>query len=290
MIPIRHSSDNKTFARSAAQALAIAVLATMSALSQAADSFRISDTGLIGLGTDSPVRQLHLQGSNATFRMDRDRNSAAFILVRTAENDFGTVLKTFVVGADATGPGDGEFIINDLSTAVSGAGIRRMTIKNDGNVVFTGGVTAASFTQPSSLRYKEDVATIQDAGSAVDKLRGVRFHWKDSGKPALGFIAEEVAEVFPEVVQRDQATGQVEGMDYSAMTAVLLQAVKEQQTRLASQQKELDAYQAAVATNQARIAQLEANLIKFEALQARVSDVEAMLHATQPRMVSLQKP
>jgi hypothetical protein len=86
--------------------------------SHAQDALRIAPNGNVGLGIDSPERQLHLRGSNATFRMDRSADTAAFILVRT--NTAGTPLKTFVVGANAAGPNNGEFIINDLGTAVSG--------------------------------------------------------------------------------------------------------------------------------------------------------------------------
>lgn len=90
-------------------------------------------TGFLGVGTDVPARSIHLQGRNAVFRMDRDVNSAAFLLVRTAQNNFNTVLKTFSVGATATGANDGEFVINDLGTSVGGGGSRRVTIDNSGN-------------------------------------------------------------------------------------------------------------------------------------------------------------
>lgn len=89
--------------------------------------------GFLGVGTDNPSRSVHLQARNAVFRMDRDVDSAAFLLVRTAVNDFTSVLKTYSIGANADGVNDGSFIINDLGTAVLGAGTRRLTIDNNGN-------------------------------------------------------------------------------------------------------------------------------------------------------------
>jgi hypothetical protein len=48
------------------------------------------------------------------------------------------VLKNFVVGVDASGTNQGEFIINDLGTALGGPGSRRLTIENDGDVIING--------------------------------------------------------------------------------------------------------------------------------------------------------
>lgn len=88
--------------------------------------------GRLGVGTDEPARAVHLQGRNAVFRMDRDVNSAAFLMVRTAQNDFDDIWGTFVLGVNADGPGSGEFIINDLGASVAGGGSRRVTIDSQG--------------------------------------------------------------------------------------------------------------------------------------------------------------
>ncbi len=154
--------------------------------------------GYLGVGTDTPERAVHLKGPNAVFRMDRSADSAAFILVRN--NTKGEILKTFVVGVNASDLNDGEFIINDLGTSVGGEGQRRLTITNDGEAIFTGTVSAREFYQTSSITRKTDVRTLPDAVDKLKQLRGVTFDWKSDGKPSLGLIAEEVAEVLPEVV------------------------------------------------------------------------------------------
>ena len=144
-----------------------------------------------------PARQLHIAGSNAVFRMDRTADTAAFMLVRTDTG--GTPLKTFVVGTNASGANTGEFVINDLGTEVGGPGSRRMTITNNGAVDFTGIVTAPVIIETSSLAFKSNVRTYENALDTVNRLRGVRFDWKDSGTPSVGLIAEEVEGVVPEV-------------------------------------------------------------------------------------------
>ena len=86
----------------------------------------------LGVGTEGPERQMHVIGTNAVFRMDRDRDGPAFMLVETALGNFGSIYKTFVVSTVASGVNNGSFVINDLGTATSGTGTRRLTIANNG--------------------------------------------------------------------------------------------------------------------------------------------------------------
>jgi len=190
----------------------------------------------VGIGTTTPARQLHLAGPNAVFRMDRSTDTASFILVRTDATGT-TPWKTFVVGTNATGVNQGEFIINDIGAAVGGGGNRRMTIANNGNVTFTGTVSALSFASTSSLALKTNVRTLENAIDMVNRLRGVRFDWKESGKPAVGLIAEEVDQIVPEVVAHEGGTAK--GVNYANLVAVLVEAVKEQQKTISTQQDEI---------------------------------------------------
>lgn len=175
--------------------------------------------------------------------MDRPVNTAAFMLVRT--DGSGNPLKTFVVGADASGSNNGEFVINDLGAAVSGAGTRRMTLQNSGNVVFTGNVSTLSFTPSSSAVFKTNIRTYENALETVKKLRGVSFNWKESGKPSVGLIAEEVDKVIPEVVAHNDKDAT--GVNYDSLVGVLVEAVKEQQGLIQEQQKIIAAHSAEIA-------------------------------------------
>jgi len=222
-----------------------------------------SDTN-VGIGTPAPVRQLHLKGDNAVFRMDRSADTAAFMLVRT--DDGGTPLKTFVVGTNASGSNNGEFVINDLGTAVGGPGNRRMTITNAGNVTFTGTVTAPGFFPTSSLAYKTNVQTYENALDTVNRLRGVRFDWKESGTPSVGLIAEEVERVVPEVVSHDGGTAR--GINYDSLVGVLVEAVKEQERERGLLEATVKAQQMELADlkeeMQEAIAQLMAEITKLK--------------------------
>jgi hypothetical protein len=220
----------------------------------------------VGIGTTTPVRQLHVVGDQAVFRMDRPTDTAAFMLVRTDAG--GTPLKTFVVGANASGSNNGSFVINDLGTGVSGAGTRRLTIDNNGIATFTGSVYATSFVPTSSLVYKTNVKTYENALETVKKLRGVSFDWKDSGKPSVGLIAEEVDKVIPAAVAHNDKDAT--GVNYDSLVGVLVEAVKEQQGLIQEQQAELD-------TLKEQKILIQEQQKSIAALSQKVSELERLL-------------
>src|SRR5262249_37957450 len=134
-----------------------------------------------------------------------------------------------------------------------------------GNVRVTGDLTVfGAFSNPSDSRLKEDVVTLPRALETVLRLRGVSYHWRkdalpesrfDSGRQ-IGFIAQEVMEVVPEVVRlgRDGFYA----VDYSRLVPVLVEAVKEQRDMAEAQRAELAAERAKAEALERRIQTLEA--------------------------------
>jgi hypothetical protein len=256
--------------------LAAACCMVVSTQTAAQDSLVLDTSGEVGIGIEDPERQLHLRGQNAVFRMDRSVNSAAFMLVRTNNNN--DPLKTYVVGVRASAENQGDFVINDLGSSVSGGGSRRMTISNSGDVSFTGDVdaptfSAAAFVNTSSARYKDDIETLVGASESLARLRGVRFNWKDSGERSLGLVAEEVSEVFPEVVQTNPDSGQAEAINYAALTAVLVEALKEQQARLDAIATELASIRSAATNQDDHVTKLCTQVKELEHTPVRLSVV-----------------
>lgn len=90
-----------------------------------------------------------------------------------------------------------------------------------GNVTVRGAIT-----EQSSLRYKENIINLESITEKVDKLRPVRYNKIGNTTTEIGLIAEEVAEVFPEFVNYN-ADGEVESLNYTRLSVVLLQTVKE---------------------------------------------------------------
>lgn len=101
-----------------------------------------------------------------------------------------------------------------------------------------GGTTA--WYNDSDKRLKKNIKTIDSALDKVMKLRGVTFEW-DGGKryqtgKSIGFIAQEAVEVIPELVDYNEENDSY-GMQYAPVTALLVEAVKEQNIEITELKK-----------------------------------------------------
>jgi hypothetical protein len=106
-------------------------------------------------------------------------------------------------------------------------------------------------TVSSSRRYKEDIQNMGDASNGLMRLRPVTFRYKapfaDGSQPVqYGLIAEEVAEVYPDLVVRS-ADGQIETVKYQLLDPMLLNEVQRQQAEIRELQERLSRMEAALA-------------------------------------------
>ena len=118
-------------------------------------------------------------------------------------------------------------------------------------------------TLTSSLRFKENVRDMGDSTSALMKLRPVTFFYKpeyENGPRTLqfGLIAEEVAQVYPELVAHDN-DGKPYTVRYQHIVSMLLNEVQKQYHR-AEEQAEV------VMSQERKINQLEERLSRLEGL------------------------
>jgi len=96
-----------------------------------------------------------------------------------------------------------------------------------------GGTTLAdAWSTRSSLRFKTNIHPLQGALEKIEQLQGVSYDRRDDGRHEIGVVAEDVAQVVPEVVSRDPETREVQGVDYSRLAALLIEAVKSQQAEI----------------------------------------------------------
>jgi hypothetical protein len=96
-----------------------------------------------------------------------------------------------------------------------------------------GGTTLAdAWTTRSSRRFKTNIKPLEGALEKVEQLQGVYYERKVDGKHEIGVVAEDVAQVVPEVVSRDPKSQEVQGVDYSRLAALLIEAVKSQQAEI----------------------------------------------------------
>jgi hypothetical protein len=91
----------------------------------------------------------------------------------------------------------------------------------------------------SSRRYKTDIEPYKVGLNLINQLKPVSFNWKITNQADIGLIAEEVAEVEPRLAYKNQ-NGEIEGVSYSQMSVVLINAVKEQQEQIQVQQNQIE--------------------------------------------------
>jgi hypothetical protein len=170
-------------------------------------------------------------------------------------NDIGetdlTVGATSVAGSDTqlqynnggSAGGASNLVYNDsngyLGVGASGGALtHRLTLPNTSDV--GGRVKANAFVTYSSKRYKDTIQKIENPLDILDKINGVTYQWKDSGRSDIGFIAEDVGKILPCVVDYEKNGVDAIAMDYTRINAVLVEAVKEQTKIIFSQKKQLD--------------------------------------------------
>ena len=94
---------------------------------------------------------------------------------------------------------------------------------NPSGINVTGIITATDFDSLSDINYKENINTVNNALLKVEQMRGVKFDWKETGRPSYGVIAQELQEVLPELVHGEDP----KTVNYNGIIGVLIEAIKE---------------------------------------------------------------
>ena len=111
----------------------------------------------------------------------------------------------------------------------------------------------------SSRRYKFDIHDAGDSTDGLMRLRPVTFRYKVNGPEGplqFGLIAEEVADVYPEMVARN-SSGEPETVMYQFLAPMLLNEVQKQHARIEDQLRTIDDLRATVAALAQRLEAVE---------------------------------
>ena len=203
----------------------------------------INGTG-VGIGTVTPRTNLHVYGTGvdnglAIIRIGGNTNNTAILELAETQSGAGAMTYGFSMRADGGSGGDStnDFQIryhNGNTSGVTGFQMERA----DGNIgigTTSGGYKlnvqgnvyiSGTLTEASSLAIKENVETFEPSLDIINKIRPVKYHKKTTGKKEIGLIAEELAELFPELVEKDK-DGNLSGVNYSRAVTVLLGGFKE---------------------------------------------------------------
>jgi hypothetical protein len=221
----------------------------LSLFTNGVERVRFDENGNVGIGTTNPAQKLDVNGgaeinylgingaalSNVPLRIVARSNNLA---MRFDQND-GTA--KWDIFTDA----------NSLNFCESNVACNRLVLETGGNIGIgrfpsfkldvNGSIRANATVYASDRRLKTDIKEIKNVLSSLDQITGVYHYWDTlnfadrnySSKQALGVIAQDIQKVYPQLVLEDN-----EGylsVDYSKFTAVLLQAIKEQQVLIEQQ-------------------------------------------------------
>lgn len=225
----------------------------------------VQASGEVGIGTISPAEKLHVSGQ-AGLTAVRIANTSSVGSTSNVALDFfrNTAINTdwriYNIGANLTvgNSGDDLATVNDLYQFQGS----RFIPMNDGtqslgqaanrwNTVFATNGTINT----SDRREKKEIQPLHYGLNQLMQLKPITFKWNnsqiDNGSKHLGFIAQDLQEVLPEIVVdsewvEEEGQGKVWrkapllGVNYVEIVPVLVQSIQEQQTIIDAQRKEIE--------------------------------------------------
>ena len=183
-----------------------------------------------GLGSTVPGGMDNLAEGDYTVAMGRQAkavNDGSFVWADGSGQDFATT-------------SDNQFLIR----AQGGVGIG--TNHPQAQLDVAGNVKCSGVQEVSDARLKTDIQPIYDALCKIERLQGVCFRWNDHaesvgatpGDKQIGVVAQDVEQVFPELVSTPE--NGYKSVDYTKLTAVLIEAVKELRAQNEKMQAEIN--------------------------------------------------
>jgi hypothetical protein len=204
------------------------------------EKMRVSSSGNVGIGITAPSNTLHVNGSinvsSTTIPTNAGYNSDTnFISLGTlgyAISDTGIFIGDNVVSARWR-LRNGNNRLNLAQNNGSGAYTDRGYFENSTGV----------YTSLSDFNLKKDIKTIDNCLDNVMKLNPVSYLMKSqetSEKRSIGFIAQEVLKIIPEVVGEPKDENDIYGLYYTSIIPILTKAIQELVQKIDSQQIEIN--------------------------------------------------
>ena len=182
----------------------------------------LKSNGRVGIGTTIPNYKLDVDGSfNCSEILVNGEKPVSSQWIDSLPEDTPSIYYNGGnVGIGIDIPTSTLHVIGEV-TVVAG---------NGGN----GRVTAPSFQTSSDIRLKKDIKPLENSIQKVCQLQGVEFIRKDDDKQEkqIGFIAQDIEKIIPEVVTTDDNIEQYKSVAYSNIVALLVESVKELKSEL----------------------------------------------------------
>jgi hypothetical protein len=174
-------------------------------------------------------------------------NYGVYGYATNGQSNYGVYGMGGETGVYGTGNNEGVFGNSSLGKGVSGYSASGYGVYGWGDAATSYDFYAAgpgiNYGSASSIRWKKNIKPIDDALNKTLNLRGVYFDWDEAhgGGHDIGMIGEEVGKVLPEIVVYEKdGSGYTSGMDYSKLTPLLVEAIKEQQKQIENLKTEIE--------------------------------------------------
>jgi hypothetical protein len=162
-----------------------------------------------------------------------DTNASKFLYYKEGKLSFGSggqVPSTFTswgnlsVGAeDVAAPTNGLKVMgNTWLGYTSSQGTYNLQVKD--SVYVGGNVSASAYTTRSDFNLKDDIFDLKYGLNDILKLQPVEYTYKSNGSKQLGFIAQDIGTILPEVVSFEESMS----VNYQAIIPILTKAIQEQ--------------------------------------------------------------
>jgi hypothetical protein len=200
-----------------------------------------------------------------------------------AGHDLTTGNQNIVIGNPNAVAGESNTVRigNSLSqTRVFIAGIRGVATGNNDAINVVIDSDGQLGTVSSSRRFKKEIKPMDTASEAILALKPVTFHYEgdETNRSEFGLIAEEVAQVNPDLVVHDE-NGEIYTVRYDAVNAMLLNEFLKGHRKNQEQQATIIQLKSTDAKQEAIIAQQQEQIA---ALAAGLQKVSAQLEANRP--------
>jgi len=210
----------------------------------AAGSATVTVSSSVSISTDAPASPSagnlwYNSNLGRTFIYYNDGDSAQWVDAAPFNvgiiTSLSSVNVSFATGS-ATSPS--MYFVGDSQTGFFSPSAGRITLVSAGSSILnvnpsginvTGVVTATDFNSTSDISLKEHIHSIEDPLRKVLQINGVGFRWKNTKEDAIGVIAQDIEEVFPELVKSND---HIKTVNYNGLIGVLIEAVKEQQRQI----------------------------------------------------------
>jgi len=207
--------------------------------------------GIVSSG-NNPANNFYIEtNAGKTVYVDASGNllvgtTSNYGTARTSINNSGTVLGLYCSGASsATGMVIGKASNDGSTSQIYAQFLYNSGSLGNGQINGNGGGNAA-FGSYSDIRLKENVVDLPSQLANIMALRPVEFDWKDGSGHQIGFIAQEVNEIYPDLVG-ENADGMLTLTDMNKNDARLIKAIQELKALVDAQASTINQLQADVA-------------------------------------------